>query len=41
VTQQYVNQVLTGRSTPGPKLLDALGLTRITRITRKAAADAG
>jgi DNA-binding transcriptional regulator YdaS (Cro superfamily) len=34
ITQQYVNQVLNGHRTPGPQILAALGLTRVTRVTK-------
>jgi hypothetical protein len=40
VTQQAVSLVLTGRRAPGPRILDALGLARVSRITKKAPADA-
>ena len=36
ITQQYVNQVLNGHRTAGPQILVALGLTRVTRITKAA-----
>ena len=35
ITQQYVNQVLTGRSLPGPRILSALGVKRVIRIARE------
>jgi hypothetical protein len=34
IQQQYVSLVLTGRRQPGPQILGALGLTRVTRIAK-------
>jgi hypothetical protein len=40
VRQQYVSLVLNGSRRAGPQILAALGLARVSRITKKARADA-
>jgi hypothetical protein len=40
IAPAYPNLVLTGRRRAGPQILAALGLTRVSRITKKAPADA-
>jgi transcriptional regulator with XRE-family HTH domain len=34
MSQQYINDVLNGRRDPGPKVLAALGLERVTTYRR-------
>jgi hypothetical protein len=37
IARQYPSLVLTGRRPPGPKILAALGLARVSRITKAPA----